>query len=534
MFSDKKNNSGPFYLTLKEYDAFIFDLDGVITKTAKIHAAVWKQMFDEYLKENSSSGQGFVPFDIDDDYRTYVDGKPRYEGVKSFLESRGIELPFGSPDDPPDKETICGLGNRKNQLFHEKLEKNGVETYENAVELIHRIKNLHLKTAVVSSSKNCSAVLKAAGLVGVFDVQVDGIISEKMNLKGKPHPDIFLEAAKRLNSEIKKSVVVEDALAGVEAGSRGGFGCVIGVDRTGRGSDLKDKGADIVVSDLSWIILTEKEQKSVPEHEKDLPNILENMDKIHGFLKEKQPAFFLDYDGTLTPIVRRPEDAVMSEKMRSVISELSGLCPLAVISGRDLNDVRSLIKIDDIFYAGSHGFDIAGPDDWHTENQRGQEFLPVLETAETEIKERLKDIPGARMERKKLSIAAHYREVPEDKADLVEKAVDEVLAKHPELRKGYGKKVYEMQPDIDWDKGKALLWLLKKLDLDSPEVLPFYIGDDVTDEDAFAVLIKKGIGIVVSDEKRSSKANYKLKDPSEVLVFLKKIIAILKGENSNA
>ena len=512
----------------------IFDLDGVITQTAKVHAAVWKQMFDEYLKDKSSSGQDFVPFDIDDDYRKYVDGKPRYEGVKSFLESRGIELPFGSPDDSPDKETICGLGNRKNQLFHENLEKKGVETYENAVDLIHRIKDRHLKTAIVSSSKNCSAVLKAAGLEGEFDVQVDGIISERMGLKGKPHPDIFIEAAKRLNSEIKKSVVVEDALAGVEAGRRGGFGCVIGVDRTGRGSDLKDKGADIVVSDLSRIILTEEEKKFVQKQDKDLPSVMENMDKIRSFLKDKQAAFFLDYDGTLTPIVRRPEDAVMSEKMRSAVSELSGLCPLAVISGRDLNDVRSLIKVDDIFYAGSHGFDIAGPDDWHTENQQGQEFLPVLETTEKEIKERLKDIPGARVERKKFSIAAHYREVPDDKADLVEKAVDEVLVKHPELRKGYGKKVYEMQPDIDWDKGRALLWLLKKLDLDSPEVLPFYIGDDVTDEDAFAVLKNKGIGIVVSDDKLPSKANYKLKDPSEVLVFLKKIIAILKGENSNA
>ncbi|MBN2244709.1 MAG: trehalose-phosphatase, partial [Candidatus Aminicenantes bacterium] len=477
MSSSNKINKKTFYLSSNEYDAFIFDLDGVITQTAKVHALVWKQMFDEYLKNKSYPGQDFVPFDINEDYLKYVDGKPRYEGVRSFLGSRGIELPFGSPDDSPEKETVCGLGNRKNQLFREYLKNNGVETYGNAVDLVHRIKDRHLKTAVVSSSKNCSAVLEAAGLTEEFDVQVDGVISEKMNLKGKPNPDIFLEAAKRLNSIITKSVVVEDALAGVEAGRRGGFGCVIGVDRTGRGSDLKDKGADIVVSDLSRIIITE-EKKSIPEQEKDLPNILENMDKIHGFIKEKQPAFFLDYDGTLTPIVQRPEDAVMSNEMRSVVSELSGLCPLAVISGRDLKDVKNLVKVDNIFFAGSHGFDIAGPDDWHTENQRGQEYLPILETAETEITERLKDIPGARVERKKFSIATHYREVSSDKADLVEKAVDEVLAEHPELRKGYGKKVFEMQPDIDWDKGKALLWLLKKLDLDGPEVLPFYIGDD--------------------------------------------------------
>ena len=534
MFSDKKINSRLFYLSPKEYKAFIFDLDGVITQTAKVHAAVWKQMFDEYLKEKSSSSKDFVPFDINNDYRKYVDGKPRYDGVKSFLDSRGIEIPFGSPDDSPDRETVCGLGNRKNQLFHKNLKKNGVETYENAVDLIQRIQDRHIKTAVVSSSKNCSAVLKAAKLDKVFDVQVDGIISEKMNLKGKPHPDIFLEAAKRLNSEIKKSVVVEDALAGVEAGRRGGFGCVIGVDRIGRGSDLKNKGADIVVSDLSQILVSENSEKTGQKQQKDLPSILENMDKVRSLLNEKQAVFFLDYDGTLTPIVRRPEDAIMSEKMRSVISELSELCPLAVISGRDLKDVRSLVKVHDIFYAGSHGFDIAGPDDWHTINQQGKKFLPVLKTAEKEINDRLKNIQGARVERKKFSIAAHYREVPAEKADLVEKAVDEVLAKHPELRKGYGKKVYEMQPDIDWDKGKALLWLLDKLNLDNPDVLPFYIGDDITDEDAFEVLANRGIGIIVSEDNHPSKASFKLKNPSDVLVFLKKIITILKGENSNA
>lgn len=261
----------------------------------------------------------------------------------------------------------------------------------------------------------------------------------------------------------------------------------------------------------------------------NFPSVLDHMDEIGSMLKEKQAAFFLDYDGTLTPIVRRPEEAIMSDAMRSKILELSRLCFLAIVSGRDLGDVRNLVDVDNIFYVGSHGFDIAGPDDWHTIDQRGKEFLPVLDIAEKEIEGCLKDIPGARVERKKFSIAAHYREVQTEKAGLVEKAVDDVLAKHPELRKGFGKKVYEMQPDIDWDKGKALLWLLKKLNLDNTGILPFYIGDDVTDEDAFKVLIKKGIGIVVSEEKRSSKAAYKLKDPDEVLIFLKNIVEILKG-----
>jgi len=258
MSSDKQSNPDPVNLSPQDYDAFIFDLDGVITKTAKVHAAVWKKMFDEYLKGRSSSQEDFLPFDINNDYRRYVDGKPRYEGVKSFLSSRGIKLPFGTSEDPPEKETVCGLGNRKNRLFNEHLKENGVETYENAVNLIYRLKGLNFKTAIVSSSKNCSAVLEAAGLKDIFDVQIDGIVSEEMNLKGKPHPDIFLEAAKRLGVKNKRSIVVEDAIAGVEAGRKGGFGYVIGVDRTGQGSDLKEKGADIVVSDLSRIFITKK------------------------------------------------------------------------------------------------------------------------------------------------------------------------------------------------------------------------------------------------------------------------------------
>ncbi|MFP4083031.1 MAG: trehalose-phosphatase [Candidatus Aminicenantes bacterium] len=526
---DSNLNSHSVNISSKDYDAVIFDLDGVVTKTARVHAAVWKEMFDGYLKERSSDGQDFVPFDIGQDYRKYVNGKPRYEGVKSFLDSRGIHLPYGSPADPPEKETVCGLGNRKNHLFHQHLKKYGVETYQSAVDLIRRLKEEKFKTAVVSSSKNCTEVLEAAGLEDVFDVQVDGVVSEKMNLKGKPYPDIFLEAARRLEVQVNRAVVVEDALAGVEAGRRGGFGCVIGVDRSGKRRDLIKKGAHAVVPDLSRIKVLKRSAAAGKRQVKYIPSAMDNLEKIRSLMEAKQAVFFLDYDGTLTPIVRRPEEAVMSDEMRSVVSELSRHCPMAVVSGRDLKDVKSLVRIEGIFYAGSHGFDIAGPDDWHTVHQRGEEFLPVLDAAEKDIKHRLKDTPGARVERKKFSIATHYREVEPEKAERVDKAVDEVLAKHPELRKGRGKKVFEMQPDIDWDKGMALLWLLRELKLNNPQVLPFYIGDDVTDEDAFGVLLKRGIGIVVSEEMRPSKAAYRLQNPDEVLLFLKKMLAILKA-----
>jgi len=528
MSSDTNAISDPLYLSPQEYDAVIFDLDGVVTKTAAVHAAVWKKMFDRYLKEKSN-GREFVPFDIEADYRDYVDGKPRYDGVKSFLDSRDIHLPYGSPDDPPDKETICGLGNRKNLLFRGHLTTHGVETYPDAVDLIRRLKKEKLKTAVVSSSKNCSAVLETAGLKNIFDAQVDGIVSEKLKLKGKPHPDIFLEAARQLKVTKERSVVIEDAMAGVEAGSRGGFGCVVGVDRTGRGRNLAKKGADRVVRELSRILVLEKGASMGKVDAKYLPSALDRLDRIRTHVESRKVALFLDYDGTLTPIVRRPEDAILSEEMRSLVSELSRHCPVAIVSGRDLSDVRSLVRVEGIFYAGSHGFDIAGPDDTRDVHQQGQEFLPVLDETQKEIEERLKEIPGARVERKKFSIATHYREVEPDKAGLVEKAVDGVLSEHPKLRKGSGKKVFEMLPDIDWDKGKALLWLMKELDLNSPEVLPFYLGDDVTDEDAFGVLLKRGIGIVVGGGSRPTKAVYRLRDPGEIFLFLEKMLSILKG-----
>jgi trehalose-phosphatase len=202
---------------------------------------------------------------------------------------------------------------------------------------------------------------------------------------------------------------------------------------------------------------------------------------------------------------------------------------LAVISGRDLADVRKLVGIDSIYYAGSHGFDIAGPKGRHLEYEQGTDFLPALERAEKILRTRLEKIPGALVERKKFSVAAHYREVAEEQAAAVEEAVDRVVAGEGELRKSAGKKVFEVQPHMDWNKGKALLWLLGALDLDSPEVLPFYIGDDVTDEDAFRAIDRRGIAVVVTDLPRPSAAHYSLRDPDEVREFLQRLTSLAAG-----
>jgi len=242
-------------ITGDQYDAVLLDLDGVITDTASVHAACWKQMFDEYLQERATQrDEAFRPFDIATDYRLYVDGKPRYDGVRDFLASRGIQLPEGSPEDPPQADTVDGLGNRKNDLVNKIIEEKGVEPYAGSVELIHQLHDRAFKIAVVTSSQNCTAVLKAAKLDHCFDVQVDGNVIHAEHLAGKPAPDTYLRAAKLLGVEPARAVVIEDALSGVEAGSNGNFGLVIGVARKGNADELRQHGAHLVVNDLSELV----------------------------------------------------------------------------------------------------------------------------------------------------------------------------------------------------------------------------------------------------------------------------------------
>lgn len=233
------------------FAAVIFDMDGVITKTALVHAAAWKRMFDDFLLTRVEAfGEPFVEFDQASDYLTFVDGKPRYEGVRSFLESRGIELPFGHKTDAPDSVTICGLGNRKNQVLNDLLQRDGVEVYPSTVELIHQLKEADIPVGVASSSRNCQQILTAVNLLDLFDVRVDGEVLSTLNLKGKPEPDIFIQACQSLKAERKMTVIVEDAVSGVQAGAAGGFGFVLGIAREENMEELKANGADLVVEDL--------------------------------------------------------------------------------------------------------------------------------------------------------------------------------------------------------------------------------------------------------------------------------------------
>ncbi|MBW6460148.1 MAG: beta-phosphoglucomutase family hydrolase [Bacteroidales bacterium] len=236
------------------FDAVIFDLDGVVTKTALVHSAAWKKMFDGYLREREARyGEPFREFTMKDDYLPYVDGKPRYKGVESFLASRGISLPYGDPSDPPEKETVCGIGNRKNIAFNEALQSDGVEVYDSTVSLLHKLKEEGIRIGVASSSKNCRQVLERAGLLDMFETRVDGEVSAELGLKGKPEPDIFTVAADNLGVTYDRTVVVEDAVSGVEAGRKGNFGLVLGLAREENEKELYAHGADIVVKDMADI-----------------------------------------------------------------------------------------------------------------------------------------------------------------------------------------------------------------------------------------------------------------------------------------
>jgi beta-phosphoglucomutase family hydrolase len=243
-------------ITPDKFDAVLFDLDGVLTTTAKVHAICWKKMFDEYLKNRAFwTGDPFQSFEITSDYCLYVDGKTQFDGVRDFLRSRGIVLPEGTPADPPQTETVCGLGNHKNEMINAAIEFNGVEAYEGSIALVRRIRKEGILVAVVTSSQNCAAVLKAAGIRNLFKVKVDGNIIHQENLLEKPAPDAFLAAAKILGVDPKRAVVVEDSISGVQAGRDGGFGLVIGVARKGDSEELKKHGADMVVKDLGELLV---------------------------------------------------------------------------------------------------------------------------------------------------------------------------------------------------------------------------------------------------------------------------------------
>ena len=519
-------------MRVNHYDAAILDMDGVVTQTATLHARAWKRMFDAFLQSRSEeTGQDYEPFDSEADYRAYVDGKPRYDGVRSFLQARGIALPEGDPNDAPGRQTIYGLGNRKNALFHEVLRQEGVTVYEDTIAQISDWKQRGLKVAIISSSRNCPEILHSAGILDLFDAKVDGNDIDRLHFQGKPAPDIFLRAAEALGVAPERAIVVEDAIAGVQAGRAGGFGLVVGVTRTRDDGALRQHGADLVVHDLRQLAHLPQPDTPLQSEPGQTPvSALAHANHIVKQLAQHELALFLDYDGTLTPIVDRPEQATLSQDMRSLLSRLAARCTLAIVSGRDRQDVQNMVRLENLIYAGSHGFDITGPGGLQLQHEEATHSLPDLDAAEQQLRERLGHIEGALIERKRFAIAVHTRLVAAQDVNALEEAVGQIRQQHPGLRHMRGKKVLELQPDVPWDKGHAVLWLREVLGLDQPQVLTIYIGDDVTDEDAFRAIAQHdlGLGIVVTPPSSGTLAPYSLRDCDEVQQFLGNLLDFLE------
>lgn len=502
--------------------AAILDMDGVLTITATIHAKAWKKLFDAFLEHRRANhGQETDPFDIETDYPEHIDGIPRKDGIERFLKSRGISVPYGEENDLPGFDTVSALGNLKNNFFHKQLEEESVEVFKENIEAIKEWKAGGMPLAVISSSKNCEKVLKKADLLDLFDVRVDGVISLEKNLKGKPAPDIFLEAARQLGVDKKHALVVEDAQMGVEAAKKGGFGWVVGFSPEGS-QTLKEHGADEVVDSLKALDLKPNADP------KSLPSAIEVFEEILNRLNGKKAVFFFDYDGTLTPIVEDHTEAFLSDSMREKLSAVAEHTVAGIVSGRGLDDVRERIgAIDGFYYVGSHGFEIAGPNDFYDQHDQAANQLSSLDNAQADLNETFSGDNSIEVERKKFAIAVHYRNAPESAFPEIEKKVEE-LSNLYSLQIGTGKKILELKPDVDWNKGRAIEWLMKELKVDHGDHLPVYIGDDITDEDAFEAIYEKGIGILVGSHGETSHARYRLKNVEEVGLFLDKIIEQLK------
>ncbi|MBW6499156.1 MAG: trehalose-phosphatase [Bacteroidales bacterium] len=508
-------------------DALIFDLDGVITQTRKTHKKAWKEMFSRFFEKQQG---GHAPMS-EEDYQQYIDGKPRYQGVKSFLASRGIKMPFGDPNDAPGFGTICALGNIKNQVFNEIVDRDGVELYEDALQWLKKWRGKGLKTAIVSSSKNCKKIIDTAGITDLFDTRVDGLVSEELGLKGKPDPDIFTEAARRLNARPENSVVFEDAISGVQAGQSGFFGLVVGVNRFDNREALLENGADICIEDFSELDLENQEMVEDFFSRQGKP-IFPGNKKIFDLLDKRKPAIFLDYDGTLTPIVPKPEDAILSKAMKETLRELAKIFTVAIVTGRDKEDVENLVGLNQLIYAGSHGYIISGPGGLSMEHPDSKKIIPKLDEIEAELKELLeKKTKGTQLDRKRYAIGIHFRNARPEDEEVVLELVEQMLEKYPGHKKGEGKKIVEIKPDLDWHKGKAVGWILEALEISGKEdIIPIFIGDDITDEDAFETLKDKGIGILVGGHGQKTHAKYALKNVFQVRAFFEKLIKMYKDQ----
>lgn len=500
------------------FRAVIADMDSVLTRMAGLHERAWQVAFNDFF--HSYTGEHPQAELSHDEYRRHLDGKLRYRGAADLLRARHISLPMGNVDDEPGNETVCGIGNRKEKALIELLEREGVAVFADAISALRRWRLSGIKLAAISASCNCRSVLRIVELEKYLDVIVDGEQARELGLSGKQ--EMMLEAARRLDVEPASTAVLEDTAAGIRAGIKAGFGLTVGVNRNHHAAELANAGADAVVWSLAAL-----------RFPRCLPSALNAADEILSPHPEKPLAIFLDFDGTLAPIVEDPRQVKLGDEVSATLRELSGLCTLGLISGRDRQDLQQRVNIEGILYAGSHGLDIAGPG-YEKVLPEAEAAVPEIERASQRLRQALESIPGVIIERKRFGVAVHFRQVRSDvERQQIIRVIDSVLA-DTNLRKREGKQVLELEPMVKWDKGHALEWLLETTELDAEHVLVIYIGDDETDEDVFAALAGRAVNIVVDDELSNSLADYRLADPDEVAHFLRRLAEHCRAERSGA
>ncbi|TPG32701.1 trehalose-phosphatase [Mycolicibacterium hodleri] len=392
-----------------------------------------------------------------------------------------------------------------------------VPAFGPTVELARNLQGIGVAAAAYSSNPHCQQALKAAGIDDLFGVCIDGLAGERGTAE-RPRPAVLLDATRRLGVRPQRCVVVEASDAGVAAGRTGGFALVIGIGGSDRAEDLTRHGADVVLADLAEVAV-----RAGDERVSELPNALESYGQLIGVTSARESMLFLDFDGTLSPIVSDPGSASLVDGAAEALELVAGVCPVAILSGRDLADVRERVGIPGIWYAGSHGFELTGPDGTHHQNDDAAAFVPVLESVAADLRRTLANVPGVRVEHKRFAVAVHYREVePEHVAEIVSAAHG--FGAPNGLRVTGGRMVVELRPDIDWDKGTTLAWIRDRID-PSGARLPIYIGDDLTDEDAFDAVRFDGVGIVVAhdeDGDRKTAAQFALGSPEQVREFMQR------------
>ncbi|MGE0081664.1 MAG: trehalose-phosphatase [Thiohalomonadaceae bacterium] len=484
------------------FDAVLFTLDGVLVQTDTVFSGAWQEAFDEFLARRVP-GAGHTPFDPQHDYDTQVHGRAPLDAAQRLLDARNLVVPTGKPNDTPRSVSAWGLANAAQARIVARLRGAPPPIYEPAVRLARTLRGCGIRVATVSLSRQAEEVLRATGMAALFHARVDGRDLERFRMRAWPAPDLWLEALRRLEVPAARAAAFVAGEAQAEAARAAGITTLWDVTAAPAGHPA--------MFDLFTVVLP----ASAADEAQALPSALAEVERIAP--PGRKLALFLDFDGTLTGITGTPREAILAPAMRDVLASLAERTPLAIVSGRDLDNLQARVGLSNLWYAGSHGFDIAGPDDLRYQPAEALACLPALDAAEQFLRDQLAGVEGALVERKRFALAAHYRPVAPGEAQRVKAAAEAARSMTEGLRASHGKKVIELLPDVDWHKGRAMQWLLERM---APEAWPVYIGDDQTDEDAFILLAGHGAGIVVQDQPAATAARYRLRSPDEVLEFL--------------